>query len=221
MTSAGDPEGRRDAAGASDPDPAQQPPSPFPENGSAVPSPESDPLTTPADDLPPVGDEADVEPTPAQVDALFQEIVAHFDWPAAAPRTPPVEHGPDPPGVLPEPDQATSPAESHGPSTAPADRTQPPQPPGWRVHQPPESELDEHFEPPPPAPLPVYDLGFWGILVGLGIAPVLLVLLVILDRYGDPLWKWVAAALIVMGAVLLVRRLPRHGERDDDDGARV
>ena len=81
----------------------------------------------------------------------------------------------------------------------------------WRSHE-------EHFEPGPTAPLPAGDLQFWGILTGLVGGPLLLLFLVLFNREGNPLWMLLAVGITVAGFGLLVQRLPRHRD-DDDDGA--
>jgi len=62
------------------------------------------------------------------------------------------------------------------------------------------------------------DLQFWGILAGLVGGPLMLVYLVLFNREGNPLWMLAAVGLTVAGFGLLVQRLPRHRD-DDDDGA--
>jgi len=45
-----------------------------------------------------------------------------------------------------------------------------PSPQVWRAHEV-DDEYEEHFEPPPVAPLPVGDLTFWAIIAGMGGGP--------------------------------------------------
>ena len=90
-------------------------------------------------------------------------------------------------------------------------------PPSWRSPEP-VDEPEEHFQPGPTAPLPAGDLQFWGILAGLVGGPLMLVYLVLFNREGNPLWMLAAVGITVAGFGLLVQRLPRHRD-DDDDGA--
>ena len=90
-------------------------------------------------------------------------------------------------------------------------------PPSWRSPEP-VDEPEEHFQPGPTAPLPAGDLQFWGILAGLVGGPLMLVYLVLFHREGNPLWMLAAVGITVAGFGLLVQRLPRHRD-DDDDGA--
>lgn len=87
----------------------------------------------------------------------------------------------------------------------------------------PDAEADEHFEPPPVAPLPPQeDLHFWGIVVGLVAGPLLLLWLVLFRPADSDWWLLAALALTVGGFVLLVLRQPRNRDHDDpDNGARV
>ena len=88
-------------------------------------------------------------------------------------------------------------------------------PASWRSPEPVE-EPEEHFEPGPTAPLPAGDLQFWGILAGLVGGPLLLLFLVLFNREGNPLWMLLAVGITVAGFGLLVQRLPRHRDEDDD-----
>ncbi|GAB96938.1 hypothetical protein BJY21_000212 [Kineosphaera limosa] len=92
--------------------------------------------------------------------------------------------------------------------------------PGWRSYSPPE-EPDEDFVPPPPRPLPAGDLGFWGALIGLIGGPLWLVYIAVTS--GPRLYAGLAIALSVAGFAILVARLPKREQRDedDDDGAIV
>lgn len=74
--------------------------------------------------------------------------------------------------------------------------------------------------PPPPRPLPAGDLGFWGALIGLIAGPLWLVWVA---ATSGPRWHaGVAIALTAAGFAILVARLPRREQRDeDDDGAVV
>ena len=171
----------------------------------------------------------------SELDAQFADIVAHWDEDGAEP-TPwratlaedrvenPVE-GPAPATTAGQevPPAATPPEEEPDPPPAPEAPLVLPElvlPEQWRVHTPPE-EPEEHFEPPPPEPLPAGDLQFWGILIGLTGGPLLLLYLILFDRYASGLWLLLAISLTVGGFGLLVARLPRQRDDDDDDGARL
>lgn len=93
-------------------------------------------------------------------------------------------------------------------------------PSAWRVHEPPD-EPEEHYEPPPPAPLPAGDLQFWGILIGLVGGPLLLLYLVLFNRDAGRWWMFAAIGLSLGGFGLLIARLPSQRDDDDDDGARI
>ena len=139
-------------------------------------------------------------------DAIFADIVAHLDDEVAEPEQPPgsTDRSPvNPPPVLPAPGQPR------------ADPT----PQAWRAHEV-DDDYEEHFEPPPVAPLPVGDLQFWAIIAGMGGGPLLLLYLVLFNRDAGSHWMLTAIAMSIGGFVLLVSRLPRHHE-DDDDGARL
>jgi len=166
-------------------------------------------------------------------DAMFADIVAHWNddvpEPGPTPRPsadeapgdeqagdeqagtqtvdqPRVDHhhfSADPPETLPTPAQ---------PQAIPA-------PQAWRAHEV-DPEYEEHFEPPPIAPLPVGDLQFWAIIAGMCGGPLLLLYLVLFNREAGSGWMLTAIAMSVGGFALLISRLPRDHE-DDDDGARL
>ncbi len=94
-----------------------------------------------------------------------------------------------------------------------------PAPQAWRAHEV-DPEYEEHFEPPPIAPLPVGDLQFWAIIAGMCGGPLLLLYLVLFSRDAGSGWMLTAIAMSVGGFALLISRLPRDHE-DDDDGARL
>ncbi len=103
----------------------------------------------------------------------------------------------------------------------PAGHSDPPAPPAaqaWRAHEVPDED-EEHFEPPPVTPLPAGDLAFWGILVGMGGGPLLLLYLIFFNPDAG-YWILTAIAMFIGGFVTLVSRMPGHHE-DDDDGARL
>ena len=130
------------------------------------------------------------------------------------------------PSRRPTPSAATRRRPGHGPShfrfeggpDAPGAGSEPVEPPpSWRSPDP-VDEPEEHFQPGPTAPLPAGDLQFWGILAGLVGGPLMLIYLVLFNREGNPLWMLAAVGITVAGFGLLVQRLPRHRD-DDDDGA--
>jgi hypothetical protein len=94
-----------------------------------------------------------------------------------------------------------------------------PTPQVWRAHEV-DDEYEEHFEPPPVAPLPVGDLQFWAIIAGMTGGPLMLLYLVLFNRDAGSDWILASIALSVVGFALLILRLPRERE-DDDDGARL
>ena len=89
----------------------------------------------------------------------------------------------------------------------------------WRRHDP--AEVDEHFEPPPPAPLPSSeDKHFWTMLGALIGGPLLFIYLLLFNRDGNGWWMTFALLASVAGFVLLVLRQPNDRD-DDDDGVRL
>jgi hypothetical protein len=94
-----------------------------------------------------------------------------------------------------------------------------PTPQVWRAYEV-DDEYEEHFEPPPVAPLPVGDLQFWGVIAGMGGGPLLLLYLMLFDRGAGSYWILTSIAMSVGGFALLVSRLPSQQE-DGDDGARL
>jgi len=102
----------------------------------------------------------------------------------------------------------------------PGDPQAVPTPQVWRAHEV-DDEYEEHFEPPPIKPLPVGDLQFWAIIAGMGGGPLMLLYLVFFNRDASSYWMLTAIAMSVGGFALLVSRLPRTHEDDDDDGARL
>jgi len=178
----------------------------------------------------------------SELDAQFADIVAHWDedgteptpWPAMLAEDRVENPAADPASATADPASAST-AGQDVPAAAKPPEEKPDPPPAsetplvlpelvlpeqWRVHTPPE-EPEEHFEPPPPEPLPAGDLQFWGILVGLTGGPLLLLYLILFDRYASGLWLLLAISLTVGGFGLLVARLPRQRDDDDDDGARL
>ena len=89
----------------------------------------------------------------------------------------------------------------------------------WRAHEV-DDEYEEHFEPPPVAPLPVGDLQFWAIIAGMCGGPLLLLYLILFDRNAGSHWILASIAMSVGGFALLVARLPRDRD-DNDDGVRL
>jgi hypothetical protein len=94
-----------------------------------------------------------------------------------------------------------------------------PSPQVWRAHEV-DDDLEEHFVPLPLAPLPVGDLQFWAIIIGMCGGPLLLLYLVLFDRGASSLWVLAAIGMSIGGFALLVSRMPGH-DGDDDDGARL
>lgn len=171
-------------------------------------------------------------------DAMFADIVAHWSESAAEPGTDPRPSTGDAPGDEPADDQAVGdepgddgatdelPAvHQHSPTDPPPVQPTPSQPQAiaapqaWRAHDV-DDEYEEHFEPPPIAPLPVGDLQFWAIIAGMVGGPLLLLYLVFFNRDTGGYWLLTAIAMSIGGFALLVSRLPRDHE-DDDDGARI
>ena len=166
-------------------------------------------------------------------DAMFADIVAHWNDAAAeptpVPRTPPGDASSDE-EVDAQPADA-QPADRphldhhHFPADPPAVPPTPGQPPAipapqaWRAHEV-DPDHEEHFEPPPIAPLPVGDLQFWAIIAGMCGGPLLLLYLVLFNREAGSSWMLTAIAMSVGGFALLISRLPRDHE-DDDNGARL
>ena len=160
-------------------------------------------------------------------EAIFADIVAHLNDEAAKPDevTPPGAEA-----------QATGDEAADGTATDQLtgdDRSSNDQGPGlptpshpqglpapqiWRAHEV-DDDYEEHFEPPPVAPLPVGDLQFWAIIAGMGGGPLLLLYLVLFNREVGGFWILAAIAMSVGGFALLVSRLP--GNQGDDDGARL
>jgi hypothetical protein len=169
-------------------------------------------------------------------DAMFADIVAH--WSETAPEPVPKPAGDEAPDGEPAGDQATDAqaaddgtadhrpaAHHHWPTDPPAVLPTPsteqpiPAPQAWRSNEV-DDDHEEHFEPPPTAPLPAGDLQFWGIIAGMCGGPLLLLYLVLFNREAGGYWMLTAIAMSVGGFALLVSRLPRDHE-DDDDGARL
>ncbi len=81
-------------------------------------------------------------------------------------------------------------------------------------------ELEE-FVPPDPGPLPRGDLlsrTAWAGVIG---GPLFLLIAVIAWRSAPPLLELLASVAFVGGFVILVSRMPKHRDDDDDDGAVV
>lgn len=183
---------------------------------------------------------------PDDVDARFAEIVARFDQgvdDAAGTNPPPPPQGPSVTPASPPSPEPSAP-ETPEPEPPPEQRPQPEDtgqggPSGWRpreatdgtgtVNPPPAAwrtwegrDEEEHFVPPAPEPLPVGDLHFWGILVGLVGGPLLLVLSGVFGVLDTTPWAWIGILVSVAGFVLLVLRQPRDRDLDDPSGgARV
>lgn len=157
-------------------------------------------------------DKADVE---ARFAALVEQLKAmpdDLDGPAAQPSAEPGAGVPspdltDPAAVRPEPAAVNPPPDVPVP------------PHTWREWSDP--EVEEHFVPPDPPPLPAGDLHLWAIVLGLVGGPLLLMLANVVPALSNPLWTWLAVILGVGGVVLLVLRLPTHRDDDPTGGARV
>ena len=167
-------------------------------------------------------------------DAIFADIVAHLNDDAAEPvraTAPWVEDAATDDAATettaPDSDAATDQpsGEDHPPIDQPPGLPAPghpqdlPAPQVWRAHEV-DDEREEHFEPRPVAPLPVGDLQFWAIIAGMCGGPLLLLYLVLFNREAGSGWMFTAIAMSVGGFALLIARLPRDHE-DDDDGARL
>lgn len=159
-------------------------------------------------------------------------------WPGtgATPKDPP---NPPPPGFQrvdppsPEPSETTPAAEVERPDreaprsagqepTASGDPgTDPSQanPATWREWVDP--EVEDHFIPPDPPPLPAGDLHFWGILVGLLAGPLILLLAHGFQVLHGSVWTWLGLLLSLGGFVLLVLRSPTDRHDDPSGGAQV
>lgn len=110
-------------------------------------------------------------------------------------------------------------AEADPPPREPHAAINPPPGSGWRVHRPP-PEPEEDFVPPAPRPLP-QDPGFWAALIGLVCGPLWLLYLSVIHPSGSRLQIALSIALTVGGFAILVARLPRRGQRDDDDDGAI
>ena len=132
----------------------------------------------------------------------------------ATPHSPPTPPEPSPaPTSSQEPRPRPRSFRFEGGASTPGEPVDPP--PSWRSPEP-ADEPEEHFRPGPTAPLPAGDLQFWGILAGLVGGPLMLVYLVLFNREGHPLWMLAAVGITVAGFGLLVQRLPKHRDEDDD-----
>ena len=172
-------------------------------------------------------------------DAMFADIVAHWNDAEAEPKPAPRPTAGDPAdgGLTADETAGTEvdddgtadqlPADhQHWPTGPPPNLPTPgqpyavPAPQAWRAHEV-DDEYEEHFEPPPTAPLPVGDLQFWAIIAGMCGGPLLLLYLVLFNREAGSSWMLTAIAMSVGGFALLISRLPRDHGDDDDDGARL
>ncbi|HIT76627.1 MAG TPA: hypothetical protein IAA98_13680 [Candidatus Avipropionibacterium avicola] len=158
------------------------------------------------------------DPSDAEVDAAFADLVAQFDREFDDHRQLP------PPGPTPQapPPQAPPPSGSDaadGPEVIEGVVHES----GWRVHHAPDDEdldaVDDGMDIPPLPPMRLSPIAMAGItlILGAGVITVLLVLGVRL-----PSWTgWVGFLAVMGGTALLLSRLPRHRDDDTDDGARV
>lgn len=182
--------------------------------------------------------EPDPLPPEDDLDARFEEIVAQLraEQPSTAGDALTVGDLDDLPGAgdptagLPPPADPAPPRDAVNPP--PVFRPAPPPPRGldvpvWRgasgdaaydelLDQ---IEAEDHYEPPPPRPLPPQeDLHFWGIIIGLVGGPLILLWLVLFRPDVSDLWGWAGAGMTIGGFVLLVLRGDDH---DRGDGAVV
>lgn len=149
----------------------------------------------------------------ADLDERFASIVAHWDDPTATTDPARTDTAADTAIDSTTGAHVTEPDPPTGPATATRFVALDPQ--AWRGHNPP--EVEDHFEPPPPEPLPApeEDPFFWAIVVGLVGGP-LLVLWVVIFRQGSSTgWLYAGVVATVVGFVLLVLR--KGNSRDDDD----
>jgi hypothetical protein len=163
----------------------------------------------------------------ADLDAAFAEIVAGWDrspgeavprWPAGEDLTdgadPAAAEEPTDPVAPPTPDDQTG-QSGEGPTEAVGELSVVLGPRDWEAPQ-----VEEHFIPPEPPPLPrgslITRLSWAAVLLG----PAFLLLAGLFWRDVARLWLAVAVAAFVGGFAALVVRLPTHRD-DDDDGAVV
>lgn len=185
--------------------------------------PVGDPAAEPAE-LAEAGPDTDSD---ADIDAEFARIVAAWEHeadeaPEQAPEQAPPEPGPRPaPGY----DPAALDRQAFTGWTPAAPDPVPPRPraeddePGWRSYS---VSEEDHYIPPPPPPLPAGDLGFWGIVVGLVLGPLILVLNVGLGLGSGSIWPILGGGLSLLGVTLLILRLPRDRDpHDPGNGAQV
>jgi hypothetical protein len=158
------------------------------------------------------------EPAPLDIDTAFAAIVAGWSednpdtgaWPAlenlAEGESPTTGTGPDPTGFVPG-QEWPDPAGGQLPTIGLPERSSVP-------------DLEE-FVPPDPGPLPRGDLlsrTAWAGVIG---GPLFLLIAVIAWRTAPQLLELAAIVAFVGGFVILVSRMPKHRDDDDDDGAVV
>ncbi|GAA1143081.1 hypothetical protein [Ornithinicoccus hortensis] len=195
-----------------------------------------------------MSDQPDGRPDDEDIDARFAEIVRHLRtpgggqsgqagptdrtgprrarWPGTGasptdPPNPPPARFQRPPAPRPEPEETARPAAPE-PTPAPEPATSDgdgSQPASWREWVDP--EVEEHFVPPDPPPLPAGDLHFWGILVGLICGPLILLLAHGIQVLHGSVWTWLGLLLSLGGFVLLVLRSPTDRHDDPSGGAQV
>ena len=182
------------------------------------------------------------EPSDAEVDAAFDDIVAHLRS-----REPePVRDDPEPLGTEPEAsdDQPATPPQTTGwrvveftsfptdTTSAPSARTEAagdeddPVDTGWRTHipidpdevtTPAETWAEVPREPLPPWRPAAATVGAFALVAAATVVMLLVVVGVIL-----PWWAtWGALVAVLAAAGLLLSRIPHHRDDSDDDGARV
>ncbi|GAB7191191.1 hypothetical protein NUM3379_18980 [Kineococcus sp. NUM-3379] len=169
------------------------------------------------------------------VDAVFADIVSHWEQPAPAPTAP--EDGAEARAEAPGDAEDTAPEERRPagelpparivrplpPAPVESDLRRPPAPvvpPGSR---PDETDLDsepEGFVPPEPPPLP-RDLVGWAAWAGVLGGPAVLLLATLVRGSVPGIVAALAVAAFVAGFATLVARLPKNRDDEDDDGAVV
>lgn len=92
-------------------------------------------------------------------------------------------------------------------------------PEGWRVHVPPDDDLEDDTFTPPDPPLPRGGR-FWAALAGLVIGPLIFIVWALTGPHSTTLPYLLAALATLAGFAALISQLPEQHD-EDDDGARV
>ncbi len=169
-------------------------------------------------------DAPQTDPPVIDIDLQFASIVSH--WDDETPRHPGEVRPPAPPG-----DQAAADVPAAAPVADPnpagggatPDRATGQEDDeallGWRGYI--LAEVEDHFEPPPPALPPAHDATYWLAVAGLTLGPLIVIWAAVLSGNPDPGW-WVLCGLVLTMAGFGLMVLRGSGERDpDDNGARV